>query len=201
MLLDTARRPCYDVGTEGCITEGCIKEVAMGWRAWLKGAVFWLVFLAGYGAYRFFPLFPLSLVCGTTESNFQHYKAGFFAWLFASAMEYAFARPPAAGRARFVYSRMTAAIFLPWFIFLLWYIAPAVYGPWPHVALEITWANLVTAAVGLCTAVFERGLAQITFGRGLRTVLLVLFVVSIGLYVIFTFRLPWADVFVEPQWR
>lgn len=173
----------------------------MDWGIYRKGLVFYAVFIVMYGVYRFWPVLPLNLICGVNESNFQHYKAGFFAYLIASLIEYAFRRRAIQDRARFGFSRLAAATFLPWFIFVLWYIAPAVYGRWPHVALEILYANVVTIIAGLFVAVLERELEQITFSRQFRAVLLTLFIVSLGLYLIFTFKLPWADVFVEPQWR
>lgn len=166
-----------------------------------KGIAFWLVFLAMYGIFRFFPIAPLCLVCGIVESNFQHYKAGFYAYLIVCLAEVVLYRRRIGDRETFLYSRMAATIFLPWIIFLLWYIAPAVIGRWPNNALEIVWANVITLAVGLGTVVFERGLAQMPYSRTLKGMLIGLFAVSILLYTVFTFRLPWADVFVEPDWR
>lgn len=36
--------------------------------------LFWLIFLAFYGAYKVLPGLPLALVAGINESSFQHYK-------------------------------------------------------------------------------------------------------------------------------
>jgi len=173
----------------------------MGWGNYRKGIVFYAVFMVMYLVYRFVPIFPLNLICGITESNFQHYKAGFFAYLIASLIEFGFKRRTIRNRESFCFSRLTATTFLPWFIFILWYIAPAVYGKWPQVTLEIIYANVIIIITGMFVATFERGLEQIAYARQLKAVILILFLVSIGLYLIFTFRLPWADVFVEPSWR
>lgn len=51
------------------------------------------------------------------------------------------------------------------------------------------------------TVLLERGLEDIRYTMPLKAVIVVLFVASILLYIVFTFRLPWADVFVEPDWR
>ena len=173
----------------------------MSWGVYRKTLAFYLVFMAMYGLYRTWPVFPLSLICGTTESVFQHFKAGFFAYLIASLIEFGFERRNIQNRESFLFSRLTATTFLPWFIFILWYIAPALYGKWPHVALEIIYANVVTIITGVFVATLERGLEQIAYTRQLEAVILILFLASIGLYLIFTWKLPWADVFVEPNWR
>jgi len=166
-----------------------------------KALAFWVVFLALYGIYRFFPVFPFCLICGITESNFQHYKAGFFSYLIVNLVEYAWNRKWITDRESFLYSRMAATVFLPWIIFLLWYIAPALVGRWPNNTYEIVYANLITLLVGVFTVILESGLAVIPYTRLLKLVLVTLFLVSILLYVVFTFRLPWADVFLEPDWR
>jgi hypothetical protein len=162
---------------------------------------FWAVFLGLYFAYKYFPHPLLALFCATTESNFQHFKATFFSFLIVNAVEYAVYRRQIADRQDHWYSRLTATVFAPWVVFLLWYIAPALYGKMPNIPLEIIYANIITLLVGLFVAILEQGFRQIRYTPGLKFVILALFVVSIGLYLIFTYNLPWADVFVEPDWR
>jgi len=166
-----------------------------------KTLAFWGVFLTLYLLYRFFPVFPLSLICGITESNFQHYKAGFFSYLIVNLVEYAVHRRRISDREGYLYSRLAATVFLPWMIFLLWYLAPALIGRWPNNTYEIIWANLIIVIVGLFTILLERGLESAAYSRSLKSTLVILFLISITLYVVFTFSLPWADVFVEPDWR
>jgi hypothetical protein len=172
-----------------------------GLHVYQKALLFWGTFLALYLAYKFVPAFPLSLIAGVGESNFQHYKAGFYGYLIASLIEFVLVRQHLANAERFAFSRILTSIFLPWMIFVLWYIAPAVYGRMPNIALEIIYANIITLVVGVFAAIFDRGFEQMAYSRALKTIILVLFLTSIGLYVIFTFKLPWADVFVEPQWK
>lgn len=166
-----------------------------------KAFAFWGVFMVLYGLYKFFPVFPLSLICGITESNFQHYKAGFYAYLIVSLIEYGWNRRKLTNRDSFLYSRMAATVFLPWLIFLLWYIAPALIGRWPNNTYEIIYANVVTFLVGICTVTLEGGFEKGQYSGSQKAVLITLFLASILLYTVFTFRLPWADVFVEPDWR
>ena len=68
-------------------------------------------------------------------------------------------------------------------------------------SLEVIYSNIITIMVGLFAAVFERGLEQIVYSKPLKAVILTLFLVSFCLYLIFTFKTPWADVFVVPKWK
>jgi len=166
-----------------------------------KALAFWIVFMILYFAYKYFPVFPLSLICGITESNFQHFKAGFFSYLIVNLIEYILLRQQLQNREGFVYSRIASTVFLPWITFLLWYIAPALIGRWPNNTLEIVYANIIAIAVGFFTVIFERGLEEARYSKSLKAVLLFLFCSSIFLYIVFTYQLPWTDVFVEPDWR
>ncbi len=147
------------------------------------------------------PVLPFTLFFATNESNFQHYKAGFIAYLITSVAEYALTRKSVQDPSAFFYSRLSAAVFFPWVIFLLWYLAPAIIGQWQTLALEAIYANIILILATYFTIVFERGMAQISYSREFKAVLWILFCASILLYIVFTLRLPWADVFVEPNWR
>jgi len=61
---------------------------------------------------------------------------------------------------------------------------------------------IITLIVGFFGAIFEQGLSRISYPRELRTIILILTFASLLLYMVFTFvKLPWADVFIEPDWR
>jgi hypothetical protein len=156
-----------------------------------------------YGLYKVFPVFPLSIICGIKESNFQHYKAAFFSFLILNVIEYFIYRKRITDISAFWYVRILTGTFAPWIIFLLWYISPAVYGnKLPSIPLEIIYANIITILAGYFALTLEQGLATMHFSQSLKVVTITLFVVSIILYMVFTFAyLPWADVFVEPNWR
>ncbi|RPI82383.1 MAG: hypothetical protein EHM41_18495 [Chloroflexi bacterium] len=167
----------------------------------VKTLLFWLVFLAIMLLYRFFPVFPFSIISCTNESNYQHYKLGFFAYLITCGIEYLMYRKRIIDRQSFLYSRLAVSLFLPWIIFLVWYIAPAAVGQMP-VPLEIVWANLAVLLVGLCAVSLETGWVTAVFTRPSRIVIWVLLFLTIALFLRFTFGpLPWADVFLEPDWR
>jgi type II secretory pathway pseudopilin PulG len=64
--------------------------------------------------------------------------------------------------------------------------------------LEILFSNVIVILVGLAVLVVERWLDRQTFNRGFKAVTAALFVISVSLFVIFTQRLPWCDVFADP---
>jgi hypothetical protein len=174
----------------------------LGGKWYWKGGIYWAIFMLLYFAYKFLPCGLLKVICATSESNFQHYKASFFSWILLSALEYSLLHRRVSDRRTYLYSRLATATLLPWFVFLIWFIGPAVYGRMPTIPLEIVYANIVTIMVGIAGAIFEQGLSTVSYSRELRTVILLLAFASLLLYMIFTFvKLPWADVFIEPDWR
>jgi hypothetical protein len=171
----------------------------LGWKTFY----YWLIFIAMYGIYKALPVFPLSIICGINESNFQHYKATFFALLILALIEYAVHRRKIADLAGFWHPRLLMAVLAPWFVFLIWYFAPAVYGQkMPNIGLEVLYSNVTTVISGFVILVFEQAFTQIRFTKLQRSLLYVLLALSVLYYLVFTFAyLPWADVFIEPQWR
>lgn len=175
---------------------------AVGFKPAVKVAFVYLGFLLLSRAYKFFPVFPLSIVAPVSESNFQHYKALFFLLLLAALVEFLVYRRAIDNRAAFWNSRLLAAALSPWVIFLFWYIAPAVYGKFPSVVLEAIYASVITGIVLVCVVVLERNFLHLDDNRSLRILIWTLVLLSVLLYLVFTLsHLPWADVFVEPDWR
>lgn len=171
-------------------------------RWYIKAWFYWAIFLLLYFLYKFFPSAPLKIICGICESNFQHYKASFFAWIILSLGEFLWVHRRIQDRRVFLYSRLATATMLPWFVFILWYLGVAIFGRLPSIPLEIAYANMITIIAGVFATIFEKGISRISYNWELKTIILVLFFSSLVLYMVFTFgELPWADVFVEPAWK
>jgi hydrogenase-4 membrane subunit HyfE len=164
----------------------------------LKASGFWIGFLALHYAYNFLPILPIQLISGTNESFFQHQKIAFYTYLMVCGIEYLVRRRQIMDLSRFLHSRLFATLLVPWLVFVVWYIAPAYYGPWPTVFLEILYSNIAVIVVAVCVLVVERDMELMTYSRALRVLIVALFVVSISLFTIFTYRLPWTDVFADP---
>jgi|YNPBryunderm2012_1023409.scaffolds.fasta_scaffold02027_8 hypothetical protein len=167
-----------------------------------KVALVYLIFMMLYVVFRFFPVFPLSIIAAVNESNFQHYKATFFSFLIAGGVEYLRYYKVAKPFGAFWSPRLLAASLSPWLVFLFWYIAPAVLGgPFPQIWQEIVYANVITLITFSAVVVLERSFFEIPLSKSLTGLIAGLFVISIFLYMTFTFsHLPWADVFIEPEW-
>ena len=165
---------------------------------------FWVGFLVLHYAYEFFPILPFKLFSGIDESFFQHAKVAFFAYLAVNLVEYLVRRrrPVQEGGIEsvegFAFSRLFSNTILPWFVFFAWFAAAAFYGRLPTVFLEILYSNIALLLAGICVLVMENSMEGMAYSRGFKAVILVLLVLSVSYYVIFTFRLPWADFFADP---
>ncbi len=98
-----------------------------------------------------------------------------------------------------LWSRLFTVVLMPWIIFLLWYTSAAYYGRFASLLAEVVFANLVTLVAPLCCVVVERHLQRARPGRAFRLLTATLLLIALSQFVLFTYRLPWADVFVQPQ--
>lgn len=171
----------------------------IGKRGWIKIAGFWAAFLLLHYAYDWAPILPFRLLSGVDESIFQHMKIGFYAYLLVSILEYLISRKrlPVSSDA-FAFSRLLVTVLVPWFMFVLWFMAPAYYGELPNDLLEILYANVIMVFLGFCAVAVEQGFETAAYSRTLKGVIVALFLISVSHYTIFTFRLPWCDVFADP---
>ena len=172
----------------------------MSKRSWLKIAGFWVTFLVLHYAYDWAPILPFQIFSGVDESMFQHMKIGFYAYFLVVIIEYLISRKqlPVSLDA-FVFSQLLATILVPWFMFILWFMAPAYFGKFPTVFLEIFHANVIVVLLGFCTTVVEQSFETMRYSAMLKGIIVALFLISISLYTIFTFQPPWHDVFVDPM--
>jgi len=183
------------------------QEVSMnehaGFKVGLKVFLFWVFFLVLYGLYKAFPIFPFSIFCGVDESNFQHFKTTFFTLMILNLVEFVVHRKQIKNVGEFWHVRMLVTTFAPWMVFLLWYLAPAIHGTkMPNIPMEIIYSNVITVIAGFYAVTFERHFGQNSFSPSLKFITYSLFSISIVLYMVFTFsHLPWADVFIEADWR
>lgn len=169
-----------------------------GKRSWAKVVGLWAMFLLLHYAYDWFPVFPFKLISGTNESIFQHMKIGFYAYLLVNIVEYLVRRKQLQNVGTFIHTRLFTTTMVPWFIFVLWYIAAAYYGRLPTEFLEILYANVSVILVGICVGITEVALERAPHNHAFRVMSAALFLISVSQFTIFTFRLPWCDVFADP---
>ncbi len=165
----------------------------------LKCFGFWGLFLILHYAYDFFPTPLVKLISGTDESFFQHLKISFFTYLMVNVIEYLVRRKniePGAFE-NFWYARLFSTLILPWFVFIIWYIAPAYYGRLPSLFLEILYSNIATILSVISVLILEQSMESTVYSKSLKTMIVTLFLVSLSLYIIFTFKQPWAGFFID----
>ena len=168
-------------------------------RGLYKVLGFWACFLILHYSYDFLPALPIKIISGTNESFYQHAKIGFYAYLIVNLVEYFTRRKDIDNMESFIFTRLFSTTMLPWFIFIIWFIAPAYYGPINNVAIEIIYANIALILSGVCVLAIEQIMEDIPYQVLSKVVIITLFLISISQYTIFTFKSPWVDVFAIPM--
>ncbi|MBC7320342.1 hypothetical protein H5T89_06825 [bacterium] len=163
----------------------------------LKSLLYLLLFGLLHFGYESTGLKFLKPICGTNESVFQHLKIGFFAYFFTSSIEFGIIKRRFKGNS-FWCSRTLAVIFVPWIIFLIWYLVPAIWGK-VTLVVELSWALIVTYISGVFAGIIEKDLEKLRFSSRSKIITFILFVISAFLFIWFTYRLPWIDLFVDPS--
>ncbi len=150
--------------------------------------------------YDWFPNLFVQIFSGINESFFQHWKIGYYAYIILTIGEFLIFRKKIADedKEKFIYSHLLSAIFLPMIVFIIWYIAPAVYGPIPIFWLEVVYSILACYVSVLLVSIFEQSFMEIPYNRTLKIIILILNLLLIMQLTIFTFKLPWADIFADP---
>jgi len=169
------------------------------WRSLvIKMLALQVIFLLLHYAYEWFPNSITMVFSGINESIYQHMKIGFFTYLLASLLEYLLVRKILTNRASFVYARLFAATIYPFAIFVFFLMAPAYYGQIQNILLEVIYANIALLLSSFSAIAIERQVEMGEPGRLFRLVVVALVLISLSQYIIFTYRLPWMDVFATP---
>ena len=97
----------------------------------IRSFIFLCLFEALHYSYDLVPSTFFQIFSGINESFFQHWKIGYYSYIILSIGEYLIfqKRIPDENKEKFIYSHLLSAIILPMIIFIIWYIAPAIYGP------------------------------------------------------------------------
>ncbi|MCR4440427.1 MAG: DUF6512 family protein [bacterium] len=164
----------------------------------LKALIYLVLFSVLHFLYDLTHWAVLIPFCGTNESVFQHLKMAFWSYLGASAIEYAASKRRIREMEAFWYSRLLATVVVPWLVFLIWYLGPALCGKLERLPVELLWALAVTYISGVMGGVLENRLVGDKPTVSFKVLVVVLAVVSALLYVRFTYKLPCIDLFVDP---
>ncbi len=163
-----------------------------------------LIFLAFYALLHFlYELLPnpfFQAFAGTNESVFQHLKIGFFAYLLFIGVDYLIYMKKIENKSSYIFSRLLGAILIGWFLMFIWYMLPAIYNQeFATLAAELGLAMVVTYISGILAIVFSENFEKIEFKLSFKIIIISLIVILVIFYVVFSFKTPWLDVFVDPE--
>ena len=166
---------------------------------YLKSLLYLVIFCVLHFGYDLTHWAFLAPFCGINESVFQHLKMAFWAYLLASLLEYLVITREISKRTLFWCSRGLSTIILPWFTMLIWYLVPAIFGRIELLPLEVVWAILSTYFSAVIAGIIENSLERSRMSSILKIVIAILFAISAFLYVWFTYKPPWIDLFINPE--
>jgi len=167
----------------------------------IKWFAFHALFMVAHYAYDWLPNPFTYLIGGVSESVFQHMKIGFFAYGLLNLGEGLFRRKHIPRRDLFWFSRMFSTSLLPLIMLIFFFMAPAYVGHIQNILLEIVYANIILIFTTLVTIIIELQVEQSSLMESFKVVVVLFFVVSLSLYIVFAYKMPWCDVFtVPPGW-
>lgn len=165
---------------------------------WVKVLILQAAFLLLHFLYDWLPGPLTAIFSGTNESIYQHMKAAFFAYVLVSLIEYAVFAKRLERRAHFFHVRGLTAVLFPLLVIPWYYTSAAYFVKIETVFLEILFANAATLLNSISGVLIEQHLEKVVFGRGLKWCSAALFIITLSEFIIFTYRLPWLDVFANP---
>ncbi|UCG92612.1 MAG: hypothetical protein JSV97_02575 [candidate division WOR-3 bacterium] len=166
---------------------------------YLKSLLYLIIFSILHFGYDVTHWAFLAPFCGINESVFQHLKMAFWAYLLASLIEYIVVRRKLSKGKVFWFPRLLSAALIPWFVMLIWYLVPALYGKVEILTLEIVWSVFSAYTAGVMGGIIEKNIEENMVTLNFKIIVVILTIVSAFLYIWFTYKPPWIDVFISPQ--
>lgn len=160
--------------------------------------LFILLFRFCHYVYRWFPNFFTRTFSATNESFYQHQKNAYFAYLLLCGFELIIFNQEIKKVDNFITTHLFSLMLIPWIVFLLWFVGPAVIGPFKSIRNDIIYAITITYLVAWVVSQIELMIIQLDFSLGFRIIILILNIISILEFTLFTHHLPWHDVFASP---
>ncbi|MGB9781250.1 MAG: DUF6512 family protein [Caldanaerobacter sp.] len=166
---------------------------------WLKAFLYVVIFSILHFGYELTEWNFLIPFCGINESVFQHLKMAFWAYLITSIVEYGIFRKSIQRKEQFLYTRLLSAINIPWFTLLVWYLIPALFGRLESLPLEVTWALFTTYFSAVAIMLIEKAQNMVLLNKEVKIVILVFTFIAAFIFIWFTYKLPWIDLFIDPD--
>jgi hypothetical protein len=165
---------------------------------WWKLVAVWILFLLLHFSYDTFPNIIFEFFGETAETTFTHMKMLFYAYLFASVIEYFLNRKSISNLETFVYARLFIAVAYPWLAITIWFTAEAITGNLLPTTLEIIYAN-ITTLIGIYIALrIEELFEGVTLRPAFKGSVILLFLTALISYTAFSFNPP-QHFFTPPE--
>ncbi len=161
----------------------------------IKSFIFLIIFSILHFGYDITHWAFLKPFCGIDESVFQHLKMAFWAYFLTSWIDFLVMRK----KSFFWYSRFLSTTVVPWFIFLVWYLVPAFFGKLTSSTLDLLWAIFSSYISAIMAGIVEKNVERVSGNLSFKIIIISLFIISALLYIFFTYKLPWIDLFVNPE--
>lgn len=165
---------------------------------WIKVILLHIIFIILHYLYDWFPNIFMSIFSGINESVYQHMKIGFFAYILLILIEFLLTFEAIQSLERYIFSRLFAASYLPLVMMVIYLIGPLLFGHFESVFAEILFANIALIITSLTTVNIEAHIEKSAPNLGLKIIIVFLFLVSVAQFIVFTFDLPWFDIFAIP---
>jgi len=89
-------------------------------------------------------------------------------------------------------------VFLPYVMLIMFLISPIVFIKIESIPGEIIFANVTLILASVSSLLVEKQVEKTEPGTSFQIVLLVLFLLTLTQFEVFTYRLPWFDLFATP---
>ena len=155
------------------------------------------IFILLHYLYKWFPNIIFSLISPINESVFQHFKNAFYSYIILTLIEYFIFRKEIKDKNKFFFSHMLSAIIIAWFIFILFLTFAMFYGERQFI-VEIIYAQIIVFLTAISISIFEQEFKDLEFSKRFKVLIIVLFIYLVVEFTVFTFKLPWHDVFANP---
>ncbi len=165
---------------------------------YVRSLLFLAIFTGLHYAYKLFPNVVVLIFSPLNESVFQHMKTGFYTYLILTVIEFFIFKKRITNNTKFLFSRAFSMMLYPWIMFLIFFFTRVVHPLQMHFVVEIISAQITVYVSVLIVGFVEVDIMQLDFGKRLRSILLILIFLLILEFIVFTFSLPWHDVFANP---
>ena len=163
----------------------------------VRSGLYLVIFVILHYLFHWFPNVFISLFSGIDESVYQHMKIAFYTYIILTIIEFFLFRTKITDIKKFVYSHLFSVVLIPLITVVLFLTGAMVFGERSKI-VEIIYALTITYLSGLSVSIIEQEFKDIEFSKRFKVFLFIIIILMIIEFTVFTFNLPWHDVFADP---